>query len=628
MRLLYHDANRLETRLLPAVVLFLMLGLTLNINAQSQPPAPQPTIELIDIRDLPLAEALRVLSQQTDLNLVASAEASDVPISLNLRNVTAMAAIETLARTHNLFYRVDQASGIIRLHTIEEYQRQVTTDRDRKTQVFTLLYPNAVDVATAIRDLYGSRVMMSLGNDGRDDIDELQDRFDRFDLLTSRSEGLGLSTATGGVQVTTAGDFGSTRENINSVDNFQNFQQRRRDLAETRELTEDQIARLEAALRDQPGAEAATVNEAIRQRDATIWVTVVKRHNQVLVRTSDEQTMLEIESLVRQIDVPTPLVLLEVRVLRVDLTDGLDTAFDFAFQAGDAQGSFTRGQIAPPAAGSIIPGGSGANFSAGIFQVVSNNFQARLELLQSKGRVTALATPILLTANNEVSRIFSGEQVPIVVGFTEPQVIVSDGGNISIPASPVTELENVGTNLLITANINADRTVTMRLLQETSEVNQDGARILVQTDTGFSQQSVDTVASQSASGTVVAKDGMLLAFGGLIEEGERDKRDQFPILGDLPLIGFLFRREDSEIARQELIVLIRPYVLSTPVEGSNISRNLLDSLSIHPYKPGAGFKTSKDDDWGVFRDKQPDFDRSLLDMFRYHTTPSQNGDTP
>lgn len=606
----------------------LVLCLTLPSLAQQQPsPAQQKTLELVDIRDLPLDEALRVLSQQTDLNLVASAAAADVPVSLNLRNVTPMAAIETLARTHNLFYRTDETSGIIRLHTIDEYQRQVTTYRDRKTQVFTLLYPNAVDVATAIRDLYGNRVMMSLGNDGREDIDELQDRFDRFDLLTSRSEGLGLST-TGGVQVTTAGDFGSTRETINSVDNFRNFQQRRRDQTEARELSEDQIARLETALRDQPGAEVAAVNEAIRQRDATIWVTVVKRHNQVLVRTSDEQTMQEIESLVRQIDVPTPLVLLEVRVLKVDLSDGLDTAFDFAFQAGDAAGSFTRGEIAPPAAGSIIPGGTGANFSAGIFQVVSNNFQARLELLQSKGKVTSLATPILLTANNEVSRIFSGEQVPIVVGFTEPQVIASNSGNISIPASPVTELENVGTNLLITANINADRTVTMRLLQENSEVKENGARILVQSGTGYTQESVDTVASQSASGTVVAKDGMLLAFGGLIEEGEKDQRDQFPILGDLPLIGFLFRREDSQIARQELIVLIRPYVLSTPVEGSNISRNLLESLSVHPYKPGEGFYKSNNDDWGVFRDKEPDFDRSLLDTFRYHTTPSQNGDTP
>ena len=216
--------------------------------------------------------------------------------------------------------------------------------------------------------------------------------------------------------------------------------------------------------------------------------------------------------------------------------------------------------------------------------------------------------------------------MPIVIGFTEPQIVVSDGGDITIPPAPVTELRNVGTDLLITANINADRTVTLRLLQETSSVVENGARILVASGTGFTQQSVDTVASQSASGTVVARDGLLLAFGGLIEEGEADQRDQFPILGDLPLIGFLFRREESGIQRSELIVLIRPYVLSTPVEGDRISRNLLETLSIHPYRPGEGFENETDDDWGVFRDEQPEFDRSVFDLFRYHTTPSFNQD--
>jgi general secretion pathway protein D len=189
----------------------------------------------------------------------------------------------------------------------------------------------------------------------------------------------------------------------------------------------------------------------------------------------------------------------------------------------------------------------------------------------------------------------------------------------------------VGTDLLITANINADRTVTLRLLQETSSVNQDGATIVVPITTGiagttFGNQSVDTVLSQSASGTIVARDGQLLAFGGLIEETESDLREQVPILGDLPLVGFLFRRQGTVISRNELVILIRPYVITTPADGDRISRDLLDAISDHPYRPReAGPPDGEPDDLGVFRDNKPTFDRSLFDTFRPYSVPATKG---
>ena len=135
----------------------------------------------------------------------------------------------------------------------------------------------------------------------------------------------------------------------------------------------------------------------------------------------------------------------------------------------------------------------------------------------------------------------------------------------------------------------------------------------------------DTVQSQSAGGTIVARDGLLLAFGGLIEETERDQRTQVPVLGDIPLIGFLFRRTASVISRNELIVLVRPYVLSTPAEADRISRNLLESISIHPYRPGETLREGDEaDDWGIFREGEPSFDRSIFDVFRFDTAPSFN----
>jgi general secretion pathway protein D len=554
--------------------------------------------------DVPLARIADELGRAADANVVVSRSVADQRVTITLRDIALDGAINAIAVAQGLVARLDGDTGIHVLATAEEVRSDLAAFRTMRTQVFTLLYPNASDVVRVIGDTFGDRVIVS--EDDQDDdqtLEELENRFDRFDLIEGRSRGL-------------IGSGGTSVQNF-SNDRLRNDRFRNRDSSrgqsfrpeELPELTPEDARMLAEA---QAGAEdAAAAAQRFARRFAATYVTAIQRLNRVVVRSSDAQLLQDIGAMIQRLDVPTPLVLLEVRILRVDLSDGLDRSFDLAFQVGDAEGSF---------------GSSELNLSAGVFQVVSDDVQARLQLLQSKGRLTSLASPILLTANGEVSRIFSGEQIPIVTGFTEPQVIVGDGATTTLSATPVTELRDVGTDLLITANINADRTVTLRLLQETSRVNPDGASILVPTGPGFTSQTIDTVQSQSASGTIVARDGLVLAFGGLIEEVESDQREQVPVLGDLPVIGFFFTRESSVISRSELVVLVRPFVLSTPVETDQISRNLLDSLSIHPYRPGEGGRSGDADDWGVFQEQQPPFNRTIFDQFRFHTVPSFNQD--
>lgn len=234
-------------------------------------------------------------------------------------------------------------------------------------------------------------------------------------------------------------------------------------------------------------------------------------------------------------------------------------------------------------------GVAGAVPGALTFQVIDDNFRFRMQLLESKNRVTALATPLILTANNEVSRIFVGDTLPFTVGFTPGQVVGGLNNAVSVPPTPVTELRDVGQSLLITPNINSDRTVTLRIVEENSERVLNGATIpLPQIDGGATQLApVDTVRRRSVSGTVVAADGMAVALGGLIEEQVLDTRDQIPILGNLPKIGFLFRRQVTGRQRSELIVMIRPYIFNTPAEAAEQARCVVDQHSLHPKAPDA-----------------------------------------
>ena len=103
----------------------------------------------------------------------------------------------------------------------------------------------------------------------------------------------------------------------------------------------------------------------------------------------------------------------------------------------------------------------------------------------------------------------------------------------------------------------------------------------------ITNQPVDVVAAQTLSGTVVAKDALTLVVGGLIEEEITDKRAQVPGLGEVPVLGIFFRRQDTGRSRKELLILIQPHVLSTPTESEAAGRRMLGDLSIHPMSPGA-----------------------------------------
>jgi general secretion pathway protein D len=560
-------------------------------------------LELVDFREQTLDEAIRLFSEQSGLNIVASVEASKTPINLYLRNVRAMDVLENLTKTHNLYYRIDEVSGIIRIYTTKEYEDNLASFRDEQTSVFTLLYPNPVDVAVAIKDLFGDRVVLNFGVGDEDAILDLVYRLSRFDLVDGRS--LGLGSFTEGYQfgnrnynpVAGLGGFrpipGSQNQALSPLDEYQPL----RDLSA--EKIQQLIDALDSKQRSEDtqipaNADSDAIQKLLAERQATIYVTVVRRNNQVIVRTGDRTTMDNVAELVQRLDVPTPLVLLEVKVMSVILDDNFSSVCDWQFSDGaTVAGNFTTGDILPPPSdllvgearrfGSMIPGGSVINQGDLTFQIVSNNFRARIQLLEDDNRVTVLNTPLLLTANNEVSRIFIGDTIPFTVGFNSSQVIAAGNNNTTIAGTPITELRDVGQSLLITPSINADRTVTLRIVQENARRVTNGARIpVVNSSGGITNQEVDTVNRSTISGTIVAKDGLAVALGGLIEEQISDAREKIPGLGRLPVLGFFFRRQETSRSRRELVVMIRPYIFNTPSESAYMSEELLQTLSVHP----------------------------------------------
>lgn len=562
------------------------------IDAQSQA-AVKPAdriIELIEMQHVTFTEAARLISEATGLNIAPSPLAGTVPISLYLSHLPATDILESLCNSHGMWFRKDPKTEVYRVFTILEFKQDLASFQEEKTEVFTMKYPTAFDIANAIQDLFGDRVQVTTGQYDEELTTDLAHRLQRFDMIDGRSSGLGMSSSGGGGGRGGGGGggggslsaFGGFGGGSRIARNYQTQLQNQR--AQNEVLTADQIQTLQNATASNTNG----INQII-ERKVSIFVTVLRRQNRLLVRTADQSALNDLRELVAQLDVPTSHVLLEVKVLRIDIGDGFLSSFDMGMDNQDpdnrVNGIFTPGEILPPVLTvprTVTPGGSGYDPNALVFQYIGQKVRARLQLLETQNKITTLATPMLLTANNEVSRIFVGEERPLNRSFSGQGVAQTGTTTFNTVATSDIEFRPVGNTLLITPNINEDRTVTLRLVQENSSISVKGALVLVPAGAGFTQQRVDTVQTRTISGTFIAQDKLAVVVGGLIEEGISKDRQGIPGLSRLPFIGGAFRRDNNSSLRTELVIIIKPYVLNTPSEAEQISRDLVQEMSIHP----------------------------------------------
>ena len=598
----------------------------------------QHRIRRLELRQASVTDAARLLSELSGLNIVATEEAGKKQVTLYLQDVRTIDALETLAKVAGLWYREDEQAGTIRLMTTEEYQKDLIIHREDQTRVFTLLHPNAVSVALAIQDLYGPRVVLSLRTLNDDDL--LTGfggglggfggfggfggggfgagfgaglggglGFGGFGLGGFGTTGVGQNFAAGGGRFSRPGFFGTFPgfAPFGPGAGFGQFgfgrfgagfggaQQRQREEPLPKEpLTPEQLSELQrrAAQAQQQGRGqiSSEVVRQITQQEPPIYVTINRQHNLVIVRTTDRETMKAIERLVWELDRPTPQVLLEMRILEVTLDDNFRSIFDLQYSAGPqgptADQQTTRNPYltgAQTAAQNVLGLGN-FTFEGGtlVYQFLNDNIRARIQMLEQERRIKTLATPLLLASNNRPARIFVGEE-RVLTRSVNTNIVTPATGAAATAITPITEIRDVGTTLFLIPKINADRTVTLVISQDSSSVNPQGAVIPVAGQDGQIQQfPIDTVDTANVFGTVVAKDGMTVAVGGLIREGTTRVQTKVPVLGDLPVVGRMFRREYDQDLKTELVLLITPHVITTPAEGEAKTQWRMRQLSHHP----------------------------------------------
>ena len=239
--------------------------------------------------------------------------------------------------------------------------------------------------------------------------------------------------------------------------------------------------------------------------------------------------------LLKEIDTPAPQVLIEAKIL--DLSEGASRAIGISwdFAPSGTTGSFSLNK--PKSEG---------KWNEVIFGRLSRDvvkFNAALEaaILQNKARL--LASPKIIALYNHRARIFIGDEVTYLLGTK-----INQNGT-TLEAGQV----NVGVELNVVAVANPDGTINLKVNPEVGS--------LLQLDTQANGISLPRISRRTVNTSVRLKDGETLVIGGLLSETESKSIRKLPILGDLPFLGQLFRRDGRDRSRSELVITLRASIV-------------------------------------------------------------------
>ncbi|RDE18312.1 hypothetical protein DV711_16765 [Motiliproteus coralliicola] len=575
--------------------------------------AKPPKINLVEFKDASVKDATRILSSMTGANIAVTREAHDARIDLRLQNVELKHAIEMLSRVSGLWFRYNKRNNSYLIMTEQQYQDDIVVYRDDEIRSFVLKHQNVRATALTIQSLFGDRVILKLQDD-RDDFEGIPSGYlESITDQTSSSSNNSNSGSNNRVTVNNNNDSNSSSNggNLNYASKGDGEIKTLRPEDEDRDPTGTKLnQKLNTAQLNQLGS-AQQVNADTAGKKlgikTPIFIATNRIHNLLFVRTSDRQAMADIEDLIETSDKPTPQVLLETKIIRIDQADEFTQDFDLSFNdalnvpgASYANGT-TLSAIQDGTATINLADGTSLNnadrileqlrgnsvtqfgfngLTGGFYQFYSKYINAKIELLEENDAAEIIAKPILLASNNRPSRLFIGEDQVIATGIDAGSTTTNNNNNNSTTTTTDTELETevrkVGNTLALLPSINDDGTVTIDILQSTSELKRAGMNFpFFNALTGqIESVALDTVAESTLKTVVVAQDGFTIALGGMINQTDRDDRSTIPVLGDLPILGKLFQTRNTVESEAQYIMLITPHIIETPDEADEKTREI------------------------------------------------------
>ena len=320
--------------------------------------------------------------------------------------------------------------------------------------------------------------------------------------------------------------------------------------------------------------------------------------NNALVITAPADIQRNIASVVRQLDVPRAQVLVEAVIAEVS-TD-LSRDLGVAWAIDGTKSETERGPVGLGNFGGIAETVYGisqgqATFGVGMLLGVGDlrdgqtNWAVVLRALAGDAATNILSTPTLVTTDNEEAEIVVGQNVPFVTGS---YTTTGDTGSINNPFQTI-QRQDVGLTLRVTPQVNEGDKIKLAIEQEVSSLASSSA------------SASDLITNKRLLRTnVTVEDGEILVLGGLIEDSFRDRQEKVPLLGDIPVLGRLFRYDTTQKVKQNLMVFIHPAIIKDSIEAGQYTNRKYEYLRARQLDAGIRERGLIKDSNAIFPDLQ------------------------
>ena len=295
-----------------------------------------------------------------------------------------------------------------------------------------------------------------------------------------------------------------------------------------------------------------------------VQINADKATNSLIVM-ADKEDYEVVEAVIKKLDIPRSMVYIESLIMEVNAQKSLDIGIRWQLfedtTINNKRGAYGGGFSGSSTAGSAISGlVNPTGLALGMLTepftiggVTVSNITAIINAVKTDDDFRILSTPQILTTDNEEARITVGENRPFQTRSTTD---VSGGSFESF------EYRDVGKILKITPHVSEGRNVRLKLSLEVTSLDRVATLATTATRPVTQKRTIDT--------TVLVQDNRTIVIGGLIDDSRNENETKVPGLGDIPLLGWLFKTQSKGDQKTNLYVFLTPRVIKSPVEAERL----------------------------------------------------------
>lgn len=322
----------------------------------------------------------------------------------------------------------------------------------------------------------------------------------------------------------------------------------------------------------EPGKAAGPVTQA-----GAVKVIADADSNSLVIKALP-QDYQNIRRIIEVMDATPKQVLIEVLIAEVTLDDALSYGVEYFFRNnGTLNEGFAvslqptgvtgigRGTVPPPSPNVTLPGGTK------LF-LLQKDVDVIINFLAQTTHVEVLSTPRIIVRHEQKAVIQVGSQQPIAT--SQVQVPIAGGtpqAGATIATQNAIQYKDIGTILTVTPRIGENNMVTMDVTQEVTFI---GPSVTI----GATGTTFPSFTTRKATTSLVVENGRTIVLGGIIDINNTKSVKRIPVLGSVPLLGNLFKSQDITKKKTELLLVLTPFIVSSPEEADKITKDFENKL--------------------------------------------------